>query len=83
MAVDQGDWRRDGNDGLRNTRWFWSTWKAPRPDWDHEHCEFCMAKFSETMPDTLREGYCMLGTDRWICADCFADFKAEFKLRRS
>ena len=30
-----------------------------RPDWDHDHCEFCFAKFMETAPTgDLTEGYC-------------------------
>ena len=36
----------------------WRAWKMPKPTWDHDHCEFCWAKFMEPgNPDTLPEGY--------------------------
>ena len=50
--------------------------------WDHEHCEFCSATFSDSEGD-LHEGYCTepsnTATANWICPDCFEDFKERFK----
>ena len=48
------------------------------PDWDHDHCEFCWAKFSLTAPDALREGYASQDDYRWICTTCFTDFRERF-----
>lgn len=45
---------------------------------DHEHCEFCMEKFSFEA-NTLKEGYCTLDQYRWICEECFEDFKEIFE----
>ena len=44
---------------------------------DHDHCDFCWAKFSEKSYD-LHEGYCTLDKSYWICEDCFFDFKDLF-----
>jgi hypothetical protein len=42
---------------------------------DHDHCEFCFAKFmSAAIPDTLQEGYSTTDGYRWICNACFNDF---------
>jgi len=44
----------------------------------HDHCEFCFAKFSSDSED-LHEGYCTLDKYRWICEDCYNDFKEMFQ----
>jgi hypothetical protein len=48
---------------------------------DHDHCEFCWAKFSQSpaIPDALREGYTTSDGYRWICNQCFSDFRGQFK----
>ena len=46
---------------------------------DHDHCEFCWTKFSDTIPDSLTEGYTSMGDYRWICGNCYLDFKEHFK----
>ena len=54
---------------------------AANPRWDHDHCEFCWAKFMvEGMgtPDTLHQGYASENDYWWICERCFADFKDRF-----
>ncbi len=45
---------------------------------DHAHCEFCWAKFSEYAGD-LREGYATTDEYRWICPECFQDYKDRFQ----
>lgn len=45
---------------------------------DHEHCEFCWAKFAE-MEDCLKSGYCTPDGYRWICDECFQDFQEQFE----
>lgn len=52
----------------------------PQPDWDHDHCSFCWAKFKERgEPGTIQEGFVTEDNKSWICPQCFADFKAEFQ----
>lgn len=52
---------------------------AKNPYWDHDHCEFCSAKFTvEALPDTLQEGYATLDEYHWVCPTCFEDFKDLF-----
>jgi hypothetical protein len=46
------------------------------PNWDHEHCEFCFEKFSESSAD-LQEGYASEDNYRWVCEACFRDFRDE------
>lgn len=40
---------------------------------DHEHCEFCWDKFGES------EGLQKTGYYRWICNECFQDFREQFE----
>lgn len=62
----------------------WEEVPPPHP-WDHDHCEFCGAKFmapgQSEDPEVLTNGYVTVGSDadQWICETCFADFKDEFK----
>jgi len=48
-----------------------------REEWDHDHCEACTKKFSETIPGALREGYATSDNYRWICSECFNDLKEQ------
>jgi hypothetical protein len=55
-----------------------------RPDWDHDHCAGCFAKFADEASGSepiLREGY-TTGADyprgaqyEWVCLECFAAFR--------
>ncbi len=50
------------------------------PNWDHDHCEFCTAKFTiQGDLKGLREGFTTEDGYRWICQVCFEDFKNEFQ----
>jgi hypothetical protein len=49
-----------------------------REDWEHDHCEFCMRKFSER-PGDAHEGYVTEDDYHWICEDCYEDFKGQFQ----
>ena len=78
LRVPADDWRRLGQERyLKNKVVTFGKYTPPRPDWDHDHCEFCMAKFS-LFPGDLTQGYATTDEYRWICAECFADFKDEF-----
>lgn len=72
------DWRLTGQDKyMKNIEL-----KLVKPDeikkrsslW-HEHCEFCI----ETIDNTYKEPcYCSMDDYRWICMQCFNDFKDIF-----
>lgn len=47
---------------------------------DHDHCEFCMAKFGKGH-DGLKQGYSTEDNDIWICSRCYNDFKNQFEWR--
>jgi hypothetical protein len=75
------DWRRQGQErylkGMKLVRKRYSQYREGR---DHDHCEFCGAKFMESGGSkTLKEGYTTEDEYRWICKQCFEDFKDEFK----
>lgn len=44
---------------------------------DHDHCEFCWARFSRGAAD-LHDGYSTEHRFRWVCATCFSDFRKQF-----
>lgn len=44
---------------------------------DHDHCEFCMDKFSAADGD-LKYGYSTADNKIWICPECYEDFKDSF-----
>jgi len=55
-------------------------WYSARPGWDHDHCEFCWAKFGlKGESEMLTEGYCTEDGYYWVCVPCFNDFYARFK----
>ena len=76
------DWRLSGQEAyLYGTILFWSTYWPPRPDWDHDHCEFCWSKFAQHVDGALTAGYTTSDRQHWICQNCFRDFKDEFEWR--
>ena len=48
------------------------------PEKDHEHCCFCWEKFGKHS-DMLKEGYCTVDYNHWICQNCYNDFKDYFE----
>ena len=74
------DWRLTNQEGyLRGVALVWRSYAPTSRNNDHEHCEFCFAKFMlGNEPDTLQEGYATLDGYRWICKQCFNDFAAMF-----
>lgn len=78
MKPTADDWRRQGQEEyLLGAVFIARTYVPPRPDWDHDHCEFCYVTLS-THEGDLREGYATEDAYRWVCATCFADFREEF-----
>jgi hypothetical protein len=91
MAAEADDWRLTNQENyLTGVTLQWSRWTQRRPDWDHDHCEFCFAKFMEAPePETLKLieaddseilqwGYTTSDRYRWICETCFQDFRDRF-----
>jgi len=72
------DWRRQGQERyLSGVRLIPRAYRPYRPGWEHDHCEFCGAKFSCHEGD-LKSGYSTEDGYHWLCAGCFGDFKDEF-----
>jgi hypothetical protein len=69
MVVDKNDWRLAGQERfLKAATLYWKTYTRHAENWDHDHCEFCIAKFMvEDYPDVLHNGYATEGNDRWVC----------------
>ncbi len=68
--TQQGDWRLTGQeDILSRATLVRKPYRAPSATWEHDHCEFCWAKFMdpnfseehrlyiETHPDVATEGF--------------------------
>jgi hypothetical protein len=81
--VDRSDWRLTNQEAyLKGATLVRRRYRryAKNADWDHDHCEFCWAKFMmEDHPDVLHEGYATLDDYHWICPACFEDFKEQFE----
>jgi hypothetical protein len=76
--VASDDWRRQGQEKyLKRVKLTLRDYRPYRIGWDHDHCEFCGSKFSLIDSDLTR-GYSTENGYRWICIECFNDFKNEF-----
>ncbi len=77
--VDDSDWRLRGQEkwlkGLTLSR---RLWQQTREHWDHDHCEFCNAKFAAADWAEVREGWTTPTEYHWICDPCFSDFRERF-----
>lgn len=72
------DWRRQGQERyLMKVKLVPKEYHPHSTEWDHDHCEFCGAEFSLRDGD-LKKGFSTEDNYRWICNDCFEDFKDEF-----
>ena len=77
--MKKDDWRLNGQERYLTGRTLcFRKWKAPSPQRDHDHCEFCWDKFSE-YDGSLHEGYTTEDNYHWICPACFEDFKEHFQ----
>ena len=82
MSVAENDWRLQGQERyLRGATLSRKPYRRYSKGWDHDHCEFCGAKFGEPdlMPDALHEGYATPDNYRWICVAWFEDFRDRFE----
>lgn len=79
MSGSHGDWRLRGQERyLAGAVMVRRPYSAPRPDWDHDHCEFCFVKFGGPGDDVERWGYCTTDEYWWVCPRCFRDFRERF-----
>src|SRR6266568_4067173 len=82
MAASPDDWRLTNQVRyLQGAVLHWSQWTRPHlaSDHDHDHCEFCWAKFmEEKLPEVMHFGYTTVDRYRWVCEQCFEDFKDHF-----
>jgi hypothetical protein len=78
---DTNDWRLANQaQYLTEVVLVWAKYHPAKETNDHDHCEFCWAKFSlDDSPDTIKEGYATKDRERWICKPCYEDFKDLFK----
>ena len=73
------DWRLQGQEKyLMSARLARKKYECRDDEWDHDHCEFCGAKFSLQSSDALQIGYATSDNYRWICDICFEDFRYLF-----
>ena len=73
------DWRLQGQGRyLHGATLYRRVWTQTRPHWDHDHCEFWRETFSTSDRD-LHEGYTTDDDYRWICEQCFTDFRERFQ----
>ncbi len=77
------DWRLCGQERyLMDKELYFLPFVKYSDTWDHEHCAFCWARFSDFSGD-LHEGYCTESSNSsradWICPECYNDFKDRFR----
>lgn len=86
--MTRDDWRLRGQeDFLRAATLVFKKYWNRRPDDDHDHCEFCWAKFM-VVPyaddqGILTEGFAVQGASPaddywWVCQTCAHDFEERF-----
>jgi len=75
---EENDWRLMNQEAyLKNAPLLFTKYTPYSDKWDHDHCAFCGAAFSEGAED-LKEGYCTPDRYHWICKTCFEDFEDMF-----
>jgi len=74
QQINSNDWRLQGQEQyLNKVTLVFRDYFPYRADWNHDHCEFCNAKFSLSSDD-LKKGYSTEDGYYWICEQCFNDF---------
>jgi len=79
--MNSQDWRLQNQEsymlGLTLTK---KSYAPSNPTNDHDHCEFCSIKFMQSLKeDVLNVGYTTPDGYRWVCEQCYNDFKKKFK----
>jgi len=78
--IEKDDWRLHGQDRyLKSETLYYRNYKVIAKEREHDHCEFCWRKFTEDGDmDSINSGYTTSDNYRWICSDCYEDFKDIF-----
>lgn len=81
QGISDDDWRLAvQKDYLLDGQLVWQRWVQQTPNWDHDHCAFCWAKFMEREgPEFLHEGYYLEAENHWVCVTCARDFASRFR----
>jgi hypothetical protein len=84
--VTDDDWRIQGQERyIHGATFEWRSWSSDRPDWDHDHCDFCCVHFGDHIfeddPDTQQEGWATPDANHWVCRACFEDFRDRFEFQ--
>jgi hypothetical protein len=68
---------------LEGYGWRRAPWARPpnNPEWDHDHCVACWAKFSDNVPDAFRKGHThgVAPAEEWVCDECFSRLAKELR----
>jgi hypothetical protein len=84
VPIEDDDWRLQGQERyLRGRILHWAVWSSDRDVWDHDHCDFCMAKIwdrCDANDDHVQYKAAWVTDDKnhWICPVCFDDFRQRF-----
>ena len=75
--IEKNDWRLQGQEKyLKGVSLTLKPYLKHREGWDHDHCSFCQKKFMEEgNSESIHEGYATEDNYRWVCSQCFADYK--------
>ena len=80
MSDIGNDWRLQGQEKyLLGVALCLKKYSDRKSSTDHDHCEFCTEKFSDSIPNCLTQGYTTSNDYHWICEKCYNDFKEHFK----
>ena len=73
---EPNDWRLSHQERyLKGVTLLKRSYKPASKENDHDHCEFCCAKFmAAALPETIQEGYATPDGYWWVCSNCFEDF---------
>ena len=79
MTISDEDWRLQGQENyLMEAVFEFKLYKDRITKSDHDHCEFCGKKFTNSQSGTLHKGFATEQDRRWVCQECFSDFETKF-----
>jgi len=81
MLDREDDWRLQGQNQLHAEVLHFAPYKPQRRGSEHDCCQFCWKRFkSKPQHNFLHEGF-VTRDRRWICENCYEDFKDIFDWR--
>ncbi len=76
LSDDKNDWRLQNQEKyLFSVTLYFKKYAEKKTETDHDHCEFCWQKFSNSILGSLVQGYTTADDYHWICEKCYEDFK--------